>query len=94
MKATYKIHLDPTCNSLTEVTFDQVLEAKGRKTFRRTPGQDRAGRARIDRPKRFTGRCSLYGNDQVSNTSLEELAAKGDAKAYVEVFLRMNKLKA
>lgn len=93
MKATYKVHLDPTCNSLAEVSFDQVLEIKGRKTFRRTPSQERAARARIDRPKRFTGRLSLYGNEPISNKSLEEIAARGDTKAYVEVFLRLNKLK-
>lgn len=75
--------------------FDEVLSTIGRKTFRRTPGQDRAARARIDRDKIFHGSRSaqlIRGSVQSKTDSLEDLVARNDIRGYAETWRALNHL--
>lgn len=92
MKATYKVHTDPTCNSLTEVSFEQALEIKGRKTFRKTPSQERAARARIDRDKFFKGVVNPYSKADTGRERLEDFVAANDIPGYVAAWRKLNNL--
>lgn len=75
--------------------FNEVLAVLGRKTFRRTPDQERAARARIDRDKIFTGARSaqlINGSIQPKTDSLEALAARNDIQGYVNTWRALNHL--
>lgn len=93
MKAKYKIHLDPTCNSLAEVTFDQLLEIKGIKRLGRTAAAARAARAKLVSARVFKGVTPTWaGIGKSTVVPLEELAAANDIDGYVKAWRAVNHL--
>lgn len=88
----YKIHLDPTCNSLAEVTFEELCKAKGIKTLRKQ-SDTFSYRARTDRPKVFKGwDSSLKPKHGITLKSLEAYVEENNIQAYVKAWRSINHL--
>jgi hypothetical protein len=75
--ATYKIHLDPESNELTEVTFEQLCVEKGIKKVGRSAAEERAARARLTPARSF---------------GLINFVAQNDTAGYVKAWREQNHL--
>ena len=94
----YKVHTDPTCNSLALFdTLEAALQAKGldpQKVIRAAKARSSFSyRARTDRTKCFNGFADTYGRI-VTEKSLEFFVAANDIAGYVTTWRKLNNLKA